>query len=282
MPDLRYLEYLRKLDRIVIPEEFTYWVHNTLYGINESRFDRMWETLPTNYFVVRREMSFVERDDRVKEAFDYGGVEKASNSYTVNKKGKNFQIRVIMPKRSLTPKKRQELGISDEENNLNELEYRGLGDFRHPKLKNTEKIYIFGSSETDEISGQKIDILYGIREQDIERYAKLVQRSLTELKEKPNSGMFTLPSQTLDYKYGDGEEKRSAAKAGYQNAVKATYSLKKGNMSRYMRKPLKGLDGYINAEMMSDFENEYYHEQSELQNESQTKAKQNKDVGQEK
>ena len=37
MPDLKYLEYLRKLDRIIIPEEFTYFVHNTQFGKNEKK-----------------------------------------------------------------------------------------------------------------------------------------------------------------------------------------------------------------------------------------------------
>lgn len=261
MPDLRYLTYLRNLDTIVIPEEFTYWVHNTLYGRNEKRFDKMWEALPTNFFTVRREMSFVERDDRVRAAFDYGGVEKAANSYAVNKRGKNFQIRVLMPKMNLTPKQMQDLGITEEEKRVNNLEYRGLGDNRHPKLKKDEKIYIFASSEIDEISGQKIDILYGIREQDLERYAKLVHKSL----EQQSLSSFTLPKQTLDYKWGDGDEKRSAAKAGFKKAVASTYTLKKGNMLRYMRKAVKDLNGEITAEMMSDFENEYYKEQQALQ-----------------
>ena len=59
MPDLKYLEYLRKLDRIIIPEEFTYFVHNTQFGKNEKKTDRMWEKIPTDSFTINKEMSFV-------------------------------------------------------------------------------------------------------------------------------------------------------------------------------------------------------------------------------
>lgn len=252
MVDLKYLEYLRKLDKIVIPNEFTYFVHNTLFGRKEKEFDKMWEEIPTDSFTVKREMSFVDRDARVMEALDYGGLKKASNSYGVNPRGKNFQIRVIMPQKSLTPEQLKALQISPEEKKVLEMEYRGLGDNRHPKLKNGEKIYIFASTTKDEISNKEIDILYGIREQDIERYARIVQRLLQLEQVQP----FELSDRTIN-----GVSNREVAKFDYEKAIKAPYMLKRDpDLSRYTRTHIVDANGNVQLIGFSQFEKEFIQE----------------------
>lgn len=224
MADMRFLEYLRLLDKVVIPEEFTYFVHNTLQGKNKESYDRMWEEMPTDSFTVKREMSFVERDSRVREALDYGGVIRAANSYRVSPNGRAFQIRVLMPKQRLTKEQEEELKITPEEKKLLDMEYRGLGDNRHPKLKNGEKVYIFASSKQDEISGQNIDILYGIREQDIERYARAVHKTL----KREDLNRYTMPDRTASFKFGGD---RGVAEEEYLNSVKNAYILDKEPIS---------------------------------------------------
>lgn len=254
MADLRYLEYLRKLNKIVIPKEFTYFVHNTLYGKNEKPYDKMWEELPTDSFTVNRDMSFVERDDRVKEAFDYGGVTKAANSYSVNSRGKNFQIRLLMPKRFLSKEQLDELDITPEEQKLLRMEYNGLGDQRHPKIKRNEKKYIFASSQKDEISGENIDILYGIREQDIERYAKLVHKAL----KNEQTQDFKMTDETLNYTIGDNREE---ALSDYYDSTKLDYTLDNDGLGRYTKQALIDSNGNPSLTIPSKFEQEFLKEQ---------------------
>ncbi len=252
MANQSYLEYLKKLDKIVIPNEFTYFVHNTLFGKNEKKFEEMWEKIPIDTFTVKREMSFVERNSRVEEALDYGSLKKAKNSYTVNPRGKNFQIRVIMPKRFLSPEQLDSLEITPEEKELLEQEYRGLGDMRHPKLKNGEKIYIFASSTEDEISNENIDILYGIREQDIERYAKLVQKIL----QQESVQLFELPDRTKN-----GLVDRETAQSDYFEAIKTPYILKRDpDLSRYTRTQILDQNGNVQLIGFSEFEEEFIKE----------------------
>ena len=248
-----YLKYLRKLDSVVIPKEFTYWVHNTLYGKENSR---MWDEIPTDSFTVKREMSFVDRDSRVMEAMDYGGLYKANTSYGSSKYAKNFQIRVIFPKYRLSDDQVRDLGITPEEMKQNKFEYEGLGDRRHPKLKGGEKIYIFASARKDEISKKNIDILYGVREQDIVRYAEAVQKSITRFSIKP----FHLSERTESYRTGSSMN-RNTAQADYFDSVNTPYSLNRDpDLSRFKRKKVLNKDGKVILVQLSPFEQEYMHD----------------------
>lgn len=69
------LKYLRNLDRIIIPKEFTYWCHNTMYKPKEDCLTesdkRCWNDIPTDSFILKKEMSFVTRVQRVDSALDY-------------------------------------------------------------------------------------------------------------------------------------------------------------------------------------------------------------------
>ena len=213
------LQYLRALNTIVIPEEYTYWVHNTTYGKNENPQDKMFEEIPIDHFVVRGRMSFVERNARAIEAVEYGGFNRAAIAYMPNPRGKKIQIRVIMPKQFPTKAQKEKLGLSAKENADLRAEYNGLGDARHPKLKNGEKILIFATSQIDEISRKSIDIFYGVREQDLERYVESVRDLMINTQVKP----YILPEKS------NVEDTITA----FRSSVGEAYSLENGGLSRY-------------------------------------------------
>lgn len=257
MDKMKCLEALRKLDKVVIPESFTYWVHNTAYGIKKSKYERLWDEIPTEDFTVQREMSFVTRDDRVQEALSFGGLHKASNSYGIHNGAKNFQIRVLMPKRNLSAQQIDDLQMSPEELSLLAREYNGLGDYRHPKLQGKEHIFIFASHQTDEISGATIDILYGIREQDIERYTRAAYQALR----LPTTDYFQMTSRTKNFRRnfqsndGDGYE---AAGKDYAQAISKAYCLDRApNLCRYQKRIINGLTGKPDIVLPSEFEKEF-------------------------
>jgi len=260
MDKRKCLEALRKLDKVVIPESFTYWVHNTAYGIKESKYDRLWDEIPTEDFTVQREMSFVTRDDRVKEALSFGGIHKASNSYAIHKGAKNFQIRVLMPKRNLSTQQIADLQMSPEELSLLAREYNGLGDYRHPKLQGKEHIFIFASHQTDEMSGATIDILYGIREQDIERYTRATHAAL----QHPTTSYFQLTERTQKYNRNfeaDNYDEYEAAVSDYNIAISKPYCLPKAsNLSRYQKRRIPNPNGGNDILLPSEFENDFFRE----------------------
>lgn len=178
------IEILRKMDSIIIPFSFTYFHHSTSYipaRIKEraiqGKYIRSWTTLPQSEFVIKREMSFVERDARIKEVFDYRrSLSEANIMYALEDYSKPFCIRVIIPK--LATVRDNLLPISEEYKKEFEKLYYGYGDGRHPKLKNGEKIILIGSTITDEVSGKMVDIFYGVRECDIDFYFNSVLETI--------------------------------------------------------------------------------------------------------
>ena len=55
---LEDLKYLRSLDRIIIPSEFTYWCHSTMYKPASDCVTlsdkRCWNEIPTDNFTIKR------------------------------------------------------------------------------------------------------------------------------------------------------------------------------------------------------------------------------------
>ena len=97
-----------------------------------------------------------------------------------------------------------------------------------------------------------IDILYGIREQDIERYAKLVQKTLKQESIKP----FDLTDRTHD-----GTASREEAENDYLEATKVPYALDRdSDLSRYSRSYIYGEDGELQLVGYSKFEKEFIQE----------------------
>ena len=170
------IEFFRSLDSVIIPHDWTYFHHSTSYMPThiKERFDagkyaRCWTTVPTEDFTIRREMSFVDRDSRIKDALDYRKpMSELSVLYNLPDYAKPFCIRVIIPK--ITRVRDGSLPVSEDYKREHERIYSGYGDWRHAKLTDKEKIIIIGRSTTDEVSGKSVDILYGIRECDVDLY----------------------------------------------------------------------------------------------------------------
>jgi hypothetical protein len=125
------LDYIRNLDKIVIPKEYTYWCHSTMYKpINDcltTADKRCWNDIPTDKFITKKEMSFVTRTQRINSSLDYGNQPALTYANTSN--SLPFQIRVLQPKHKYI------LSLYEDEKiqKRHFFEERGLGDGRHPK-----------------------------------------------------------------------------------------------------------------------------------------------------
>lgn len=177
------LHYLRGLDKIVLPSEFTYFNHCTNYLPSEikqkminGKYVNGWDFVPIDTFVIKREMSFVERTERVSNCLHYQKpLSEVPIIYKLNEYAKPFIIRVVMPKKSIITKDNFNDPYIQELHKI----YLGLGDGRHEKLPNDTKLLVFATSQVDEISGKKVDIIYCVREIDLKWYASLVKETLT-------------------------------------------------------------------------------------------------------
>ena len=176
------LMFLRSLDRIIIPKEFTYWCHNTMYKPIEDCVTasdrRCWNEIPTQSFILTKDMSFVSRTQRVNSALDYGN--EVSTSYANAPHSWPFQIRVLQPKHEFVKFLYEDRKVQRE----HYFWERGLGDGRHPKIPAKEELYVFNFAETDDVSDQTIDIVYCLCKEDISLVADLV-RKLTEIRNPP-------------------------------------------------------------------------------------------------
>lgn len=250
------INYLRGLDAIIIPTQYTYFHHSTSYqaeAIQMKEFlKKSWTRMPIDEFTIKREMSFVERTERIREALEYGSRKRANLIYSKPKNSKEFSIRVIMPKLRLSDEDKEKLGITPERFKRLAYEYRGLGDGRHAKLGHGEHIIMFACSQIDEVSEEKADILYGIREQDLIPYAKTVMAAL-EIKPQYDGCFIPEPVQ---------EDGRSSYDwdRNYQ-FERETYAIpKEPNFRRYERKGVLGPSNEVVLYELSEFEKEYMDE----------------------
>jgi len=183
------LQFLRDMPDIFIPSRFTYWCHNTMYkpecdwvGHNDKR---NWTEIPTDFFVIKKDMSFVTKVQRLQASVDYG--KSPSTSYANTKNSLPFQIRVVQPRRTALKSFVEDGLFSQDEFKTRMWNNNGLGDYRHPKLPRKTKIYIIGSATKDEVSGEKIDIVYGVAEEDIDiLVAELMKEYKTDCQEDAN------------------------------------------------------------------------------------------------
>lgn len=244
------IEFLRKMNLIIVPFDFTYFHHSTSYispkikeRMTHGKYMRNWTSLPLNEFVIKGEMSFVERDDRIKETFDYRKpLSEANIIYNLPDYSKPFCIRVIIPK--IDSARKDILPISAEYKKEFEKIYRGYGDGRHPKLKGGEKIILIGTSMTDEVSGKIVDIFYGVRECDIELYYNCVMETIK------NGYSIDANVNLLSFdKYGR-----------YTNFYPQSYSIEKSsNMNRYIGSPSE-----FEMELFEDYKDDLNNNDSEL------------------
>ena len=239
-----------------MPPQFTYFNHCTSFQAEALQKNKLvqksWTQMPIDGFVIKREMSFTERNQRIEEALGYGGKEKASIKYAMPNGAKAFIIRVIMPKKNLSPEDKAKIGIDEIYNRTLQQEYMGLGDARHPKLRHGEHILMFASSTFDEVSGQKIDILYGIRSQDIIRYANAVKEVLS-IQKKYDECVIPTPVRVPGNAYYEWEHN--------YKFNRETYSIPRSkNFNRYIRKSVLGPSGEVVLYQVSEFEQEYLNE----------------------
>lgn len=189
------LKYLRSLENIVIPSEYTYWCHNTMYkptcDCSSIRDKRCWNEIPTDKFVIKREMSFVTRMQRVKQALDYGN--SPSLVYTNEKNSWPFQIRVLQPKHEFI----SSLYVDEQDQRKHFFCERGLGDGRHPKLPGNTEIFVFAFDVKDDVSDGVIDIVYCVTKEDISRVADLVRKLAN--KETINLNMYVVDNVAYEY-----------------------------------------------------------------------------------
>ena len=259
------INYLRNLDDIVVPSQFTYFNHCTCFqgaSIQDALHSRGgWTMLPTREFILNKEMSFTDRNLRINDALGYGTLTEAMIRYKHLPMSKDFIIRVIMPKNNLDEKEKNELSIDyDYNHDLMEI-YSGYGDKRHPKLKKGEKIIMFACSSVDEVSGKNIDVFYGLREQDVIMYAKKVYSELSKQNKHP---YFEMVKPTKQY---DLEFERN------------TYFIKKAkSFSRYVNRIIIGnnADGPVyGTEFLKDY---IYDVQQEVLKEKNKKCKKIEDA----
>jgi hypothetical protein len=176
------VEFLRGLPNIIIPSDFTYFNHCTGYipdSVKEmmvnGKYIRVWGSIPLDSFTVNGEMSFVERKGRIDSCLDYRKpLSEASIIYVLPDYCKPFMIRAIMPRRAVI----QDRSKSEEYRNDLRRIYSGLGDGRHEKLPHKTNLLVIGSSQEDEISGKKVDIIYCVRDIDLDWYTEEVKEAI--------------------------------------------------------------------------------------------------------
>lgn len=237
------LEFLRKLDNIIVPQEYTYLNHCTSFipsdiknRCKEGKYIHNWTELPVLDFTVKREMSFVERDDRIKGVLLHRRpLSGASITYQLPDYSKPFIIRVLFPKRQFI--RNGIIPVSEEQKKRIEEIYKG-GDFRHPKLFNNEKIYIFGYALEDEISNKRVDVFYGICEKDLDLYYKYVVKTLKESYQLDSSVNLDIKDE-----YGDPV-----------NFYPSSYCIAKtSNISRYISEDGKSI---FELELLDDYQDD--------------------------
>lgn len=249
------LKYLRGLDAIIMPQQFTYFNHCTFYipeKYRNSYNKKTWSEIPKDFFQIDSELSFTERDKRIDDALSQGGTETAPITYSIPLIPHiPFIIRVIMPKLN------SNLHLPKEYQNQLEIIYDGKGDHRHPKLDGGEKIYMFACTTQDEVSGKDIDILYGVREQDIIMYANVVWLSMIQSNSYPTAKMPEVKEEMIFEDYGDF--KLDKPKQIYNDDFEFnhhTYSIpKEKTFSRYEELPILDNDNNVQAVMQPTFEN---------------------------
>lgn len=183
------LEFLREMPDIFIPSKFTYWCHSTMYKPEADwaniRDKRNWKEIPTDFFSLSKDMSFVTKVQRLQSAIDFNRTPDITYANTEN--SLPFQIRIVQPRRIALKDMKEQGDISEEQYKKMMWNNNGLGDYRHPKLPRGTNIYLFGSTIKDEMSGQKIDIVYGVAEEDINLFvAEIMKEYSAECQEDAN------------------------------------------------------------------------------------------------
>lgn len=189
--ELEALSIIKNLKEVIIPQEFTYLNHSSSVMMAEEKERtgnrQSWTYIPIDSFTIKKDMSFITREQRLKYVAEkYGNPLAAPISYTPNRDiSLPFEIKVLFPQRNLTKAERDKLGIDDKGFQKLIWSHDGLGDYRHPKLSNKTEVIIFGSSQIDDITGTDIDVVYGVPKEFLIVYAQRVSEEYLKLKGRP-------------------------------------------------------------------------------------------------
>lgn len=172
------VKYLRDQKAVVIPSTYTFWVHNAYYKLPENRTegDNGWDEIPIKGFYVEEKLKCQRAFDMVLDAF-----KNKENVFQFNndapKNALPFSIIIIQPRHD---------HLNDifekSELKLRQDEEVGLGDFSgHPKIVDGTHFIVFACRNRNDEIGRN-DIIYAIREEDVDDYVK-------ELKNIQESGI---------------------------------------------------------------------------------------------
>ncbi len=100
------INFISNIDSYIIPYSFTYFDHFTSFIPKEikdraerGKYMRNWTTLPKGQIIVDKEMSFIERDEKIRRAIkDNKPLSDISVMHQLYDYSKPFMIRVIIPK----------------------------------------------------------------------------------------------------------------------------------------------------------------------------------------
>ena len=159
------LNYLRRLKGVVIPPQYTFWLHHTSVNTPDKmgKYERCWTEIPTKEFVVRGEMSFVEAENWLREMV-WHNKEEPNYRYCCSKNAMPFRIIAIQPRHKYLEKI-----CTGDELKRRFYEEDGLGDFRHPKIAGRTHLFVFAcKSKGKKVS--EVDTIYVVREADLHQY----------------------------------------------------------------------------------------------------------------
>ena len=162
------LEKLKELSDIVLPNEFTYISLNE-YFQSESEKEKTKNS---------KAVTYINTDSLKIDDMTYFNERGKKEEKEIPINSKEFIIRVLIPKNNLSVEEKRNLNIDNSYEQRLNLIYGN----KKPRLFNTE-IKFFGSSFYDAETEKNIDVLYGVREEDIDKLYSAINRAL-------NSGKF--------------------------------------------------------------------------------------------
>lgn len=159
------LDYLKNQDCVIIPENYTYWVHNETFNLPEykGRYDASWEAIPTKEFTAGKNMKCESAYDIFRDMVHHK--RKKPMSMCITPSGSlPFRIVIVQPRHNHLADI-----CSADDLKLRYYEEDGLGEFRQPKVAEGTKFVVFACKNRDEKENEP-DIIYAVREQDLADY----------------------------------------------------------------------------------------------------------------
>lgn len=165
------LDYLKNQDCVIIPENYTYWVHNTSFNLPEykSKYDKSWEAIPTKEFTVGKDMKCEAAYDIIMDMVHHKR-QKPTSRFIIPARAMPFRIIIVQPRHSHL----KDI-CSKDDLKLRYAEEDGLGEFRQPKVVEGTKFVVFACKNRDTKENEP-DTIYAVREQDLDDYVSELKR----------------------------------------------------------------------------------------------------------